>query len=249
MPSNTAGRSAHLTPRQLQLLKMVAGSQENQCYSPTLSEMACELSISRSTVFEHIAELRKKGLLCGSPNRARSLTLSSAARELLSGVGERACSVPSREGHLTAIRAFEGNALSGIARPRREMTDHYKPEGIPLAGRVAAGAPVEAVENVEQLSLTGCFGGSDDLFALEVTGRSMIDEDIREGDYVICRRSRVAENGQLVVAIVDEQNATLKRFYREADRARLQPANDDYAPIYSDNCRIEAIVVGLVRKL
>ncbi len=241
MPSKTAGRSAHLTPRQLQLLKMVAGSQENQCYSPTLGEMACELSISRSTVFEHIAELRKKGLLSGSPNRARSLTLSSAAYELLNGVGERACSVP--------VRAFEGNALSGIACPRREMTDHYKPEGIPLAGRVAAGAPVEAIENVEHLSLTGCFGSGDDLFALEVTGQSMIDEDIREGDYVICRRSRVADNGQLVVAIVNEQDATLKRFYRESDQVRLQPANEDYQPIYSDNCRIEAIVVGLVRRL
>jgi len=225
MPSNAAGPSAHLTPRQLQLLKMVAGSQENQCYSPTLGEMACELSISRSTVFEHIAELRKKGLLCGSPNRARSLTLSSAARELLNGAGERVCSVP--------VRAFEGN----------------KPEGIPLAGRVAAGAPVEAIENVEQLSLVGCFGGGDDLFALEVTGQSMIDENIREGDYVICRRTRLAENGQLVVAIVDEQNATLKRFYREADRVRLQPANDDYQPIYCDNCRIEAVVIGLVRRL
>ena len=220
MPSNTAGRSAHLTPRQLQLLKMVAGSQENQCYSPTLGEMACELSISRSTVFEHIAELRKKGLLSGSPNRARSLTLSSAALELLSCFSER--SLPA---------------------------NHHKLAGIPLAGRVAAGAPVEAIENVEQLSLTGCFGSGDDLFALEVTGRSMIDEDVREGDYVICRRSRVAENGQLVVAIVGEQDATLKRFYKERDQVRLQPANDDYQPIYSDNCRIEAIVIGLVRKL
>jgi repressor LexA len=77
----------------------------------------------------------------------------------------------------------------------------------------------------------------------------MIDEDIRQGDYVICRRSAVADNGQLIVAIVDEENATLKRFYKEKNRARLQPANDDYPPIYSDNCRIEAVVVGLVRKL
>jgi len=123
------------------------------------------------------------------------------------------------------------------------------PAGIPLAGKVAAGAPVEAVQNIESLSLTSCFGDGDDLFALEVTGNSMIDEDIREGDYVICRRSRIAENGQLVIAIVDDENATLKRFYREPDRARLQPANDDFQPIYSDNCRIEAVVIGLVRRL
>ena len=76
----------------------------------------------------------------------------------------------------------------------------------------------------------------------------MINEDIHEGDYVICRRSSVARDGQLVVAIVDEENATLKRFYKERNRVRLQPANDNYQPIYSDNCRIEAVVVGLVRK-
>jgi repressor LexA len=76
----------------------------------------------------------------------------------------------------------------------------------------------------------------------------MINENIHEGDYVICRRSRTAHNGQLVVAIVDDENATLKRFYKEKTRVRLQPANDHFQPIYSDNCRIEAVVIGLVRK-
>ena len=76
----------------------------------------------------------------------------------------------------------------------------------------------------------------------------MTGADIRDGDYVICRRTPLADNGQLVIAIVDNENATLKRFYRQKSHARLQPANDDYDPIYSDNCRIEAVVVGLVRK-
>jgi repressor LexA len=120
--------------------------------------------------------------------------------------------------------------------------------GIPLAGTVAAGVPTEAVENVELFSLDSAFGSGDGIFALEVAGDSMIDEDIRQGDYVICRRSRIAEDGQLVIAIVDDQNATLKRFYKEKDRARLQPANDDYQPVYTDNCRIEAVVIGLIRK-
>jgi len=220
MHLKTAPCSAQLTPRQLQLLRMVAGFQESRCYSPTLGEMAAELNISRSTVFEHIAELRKKGLLCGSPNRARSLTLSSRAHELLS--------------------SFTGRSIP---------FNPSEPAGIPSAGRVAAGAPLEAVENIESLSLNSCFGAGDDIFALEVTGDSMVNDDIREGDYVICRRSRAAENGQLVVAIVDDENATIKRFYKEQDRARLQPANDEYQPIYSDNCRIEAVVIGLVRRL
>jgi len=220
MRLRTLEPTTQLTPRQLQLLRMIACFQQNRCYSPTLAEMASELSISRSTVFEHITELRKKGLLSDSPNKARSLKVSSKAQELLS-----------------------------------DLTDHHlpshsdRPAGIPLAGRVVAGVPVEAVENAESLSLSSCFGTGDDIFALEVKGDSMIDEDIRQGDYVICRRSAVADNGQLIVAIVDEENATLKRFYKEKTRARLQPANDDYEPIYSDNCRIEAVVIGLVRRL
>ena len=220
MRLRTAQPAIQLTPRQLQLLQMVARFQENRCYSPTLAEMASELNISRSTVFEHLAELRRKGLLSGYQNKARSLKVSSHGQELLS-------------------------ELSGQSSPLYTTED----AGIPLAGSVAAGVPVEAVENVESLSLTSAFGSGDDIFALEVAGDSMIDEDIRQGDYVICRRSRVADDGQLVVAIVDDENATLKRFYREKDRARLQPANDDYQPIYTNNCRIEAVVIGLVRKL
>ena len=251
MRLKTAQPTIQLTPRQLQLLQMVARFQENRCYSPTLAEMASELNISRSTVFEHLAELRRKGLLSGYPNKARSLKVSSQGQELLS-------------------------ELSNQSSPLYPTED----AGIPLAGSVAAGVPVEAVENVESLSLTSAFGSGDDIFALEVTGDSMINEDIRQGDYVICRRSRVADDGQLIVAIVDDENATLKRFYKEKDRARLQPANDDYQhvsrascprfeggtpsthdyvrlqpanddyqPIYTDNCRIEAIVIGLLRRL
>jgi len=117
-----------------------------------------------------------------------------------------------------------------------------------MLGRVAAGLPIEAVEDKEQLSLASCFGNSDSIFALEVKGDSMIDDDIRSGDYIICRRAFSAETGQLVVAIVDEGSATLKRFYKEKTAVRLQPANDNYQPIYSENCRIEAVVIGLIRK-
>ncbi len=121
--------------------------------------------------------------------------------------------------------------------------------GLPLVGKVAAGVPIEAIENKEDFSLRSQFSGGEENFVLEVEGDSMIDEDIRDGDFVICRKSSVARDGELVIAIVDDENATLKRFYKESDRARLEPANSDYKPIYSDNCRIEAIVVGMVRKL
>lgn len=208
-----------LTPRQLQLLRKIACFQASYCYSPTIGELACELGISRSTTFEHITGLRKKGLLSAYPARARSLKVTSKARELLKG--------------LTAHN-------SDLHRELRA--------GIPLVGRVAAGSPIEAIEDKDYFSLTSQFGNDDRLFALEVRGDSMADDGIWDGDYVICRRTAVANDGQLVIAIVDNENATLKRFYKEKTRTRLQPANDDYDPIYSDNCRIEAVVVGLLRK-
>lgn len=117
-----------------------------------------------------------------------------------------------------------------------------------MAGRVAAGRPIDAIEQQERISLTTHFGSTDEVFALEVVGDSMIDDGICSGDHVICRRSATAHNGQLVVAIVDDDSATVKRFYKEATQVRLEPANKNYAPIYSENCRIEAIVVGLLRK-
>lgn len=219
MPPGLTESAIRLTPRQLELLRMIAEYQQSRCYSPTLAEMAAELNISRSTVFEHIGELRRKRLLSGSPNKARSLKASSTALELLSCNSE-----PDFD-----------------CRPSQ-------PNEIPLAGKVAAGLPLEAVENLESLSLKTCFGTGDDIFALEVNGESMIDENIHPGDYVICLRSSVAHDGQLVVAIVDDENATLKRFHKEKNRVRLEPANDNFQPIYTENCRIEAVVVGLIRK-
>ncbi len=121
-------------------------------------------------------------------------------------------------------------------------------DGIPLAGRVAAGIPIEAIENRETISLQNLFKNNSDIFALEVRGDSMTGEGISSGDFVICRKSSIADNGQLVIAIVDENNATLKRFYKEKNTIRLQPANENYFPFYSQNCRIEAIVIGLIKR-
>ncbi len=218
MPLKAAPEN-RLTPRQLQLLKAIHVFQAGRFYSPTIAELASQLEISRSTTFEHIEELRKKDLLSPSPATARSLNLTSKALKLLDRLD------------------------SNIANPRSQL-----PSDIPLAGKVAAGVPIEAVENLKSLSLNSCFGNSDDIFALEVKGDSMTGDGIADGDFIICRKCSTADNGQLVVAIVDDENATLKRFYKEKSAVRLQPANDAYEPIYSDNCRIEAVVVGLLRK-
>lgn len=217
MPLKISKPTNPLTPRQLQLLKAIHTFQASQCFSPTIAELASELNVARSTVFEHIAELRRKDLLSASPARARSLNLTSKALKLLNNFND-----------------------TGSCNQQT---------GIPLAGKVAAGSPIEAIEDTQLLSLSSHFGTSDDIFALEVKGDSMTGADIRNGDFVICQRRPTTENGQLVIAIVDENEATLKRFYKERTCARLQPANEDYEPIYSDNCRIQAVVIGLLRKL
>ena len=140
------------------------------------------------------------------------------------------------------------DCLNSIAPKHQQPVLAGDTGGLPLVGRVAAGRPIDAIEHKEHLSLATHFGSTDEVFALEVIGDSMIDDGISSGDYVICRRSPAARDGQLVIAIVDDDGATLKRFYKEPTRVRLEPANQNYAPIYTTHCRIEAVVVGLLRK-
>jgi repressor LexA len=207
-----------ITPRQLQVLKTLDRLEREQCYLPTIAELASELGVSRTTVFEHIKTLQKKELLTKSPGKARSLKLTEKASQLLE---------------------------------RDEVVDlplDVTQSGVPLVGKVAAGSPIEAIENIEPLSLKNMFGESDQIFALQVAGNSMIDDGINNGDYVICQRAKSAEKGQMVVAIIDDEEATLKRFFPEDGRVRLEPANADYAPIYAENCRVEAIVLGLLHR-
>lgn len=212
---NPAGQ---ITPRQLAVLRLIGQFEASQCYSPTIAELAEELNVSRTTVFEHITELRKKQLLTSSAGKARSSTLTQKASRLL-------------------------NAERSVTKSAAVC------EEVPLLGRVAAGVPIEAIENRRSLSLRNLFGSSDNIFSLEVDGDSMIDEGIYTGDYVICRHASTAEDGQMVIAIVDDENATLKRFYRQGDCVRLQASNPAYEPIYTDNCRVQAIVVGHLRRV
>jgi repressor LexA len=120
---------------------------------------------------------------------------------------------------------------------------------IPLLGTAAAGTPIEAIENTEYISLQSEFGSNENTFALKVQGDSMTGDGIFDGDYVVCKKIQTAQNGKIVAAIVDNENATIKRFYKEADKIRLEPSNPAYKPIYTQNCRIAGVVVGLMRKL
>lgn len=129
-----------------------------------------------------------------------------------------------------------------LADPPRAKTS------LPLVGLVAAGAPVLAEEQAETVDFAPLFE-SDDHFCLRVRGDSMIEDHIAEGDYVIVRKQPTAHNGEIVVAVVEEgADATLKRYYREPGRIRLQPANAAMEPIYADNVEIRGIVTGVIRQ-
>ena len=120
---------------------------------------------------------------------------------------------------------------------------------LPLAGTIAAGAPIEAVEEREVLDLSELIQGRAEPFLLRVRGESMIDEHIRDGDYVICERRNTAANGETVVAVLPSGDATLKKFYLERDgRIRLQPANPKMTAFYPERVEIRGVVVGVLRK-
>lgn len=120
---------------------------------------------------------------------------------------------------------------------------------LPVVGRIAAGKPLQALAHPEDLDLLGILKEPREYFALEVRGDSMTGDGILDGDYVIAERRDTAENGQTVVALLEDGTATLKRFYREGNRVRLQPANPALAPLVVDRVRIQGVVVGIFRKL
>jgi len=138
----------------------------------------------------------------------------------------------SREAHMS--RAIQ------ISEPLTKMS-------LPLAGRIAAGSPLLAVEQNETIDFSGLFG-SDNQFCLKVTGNSMIEAQIADGDYVVVKKQKTCRDGEIVVALVNGEDATLKRFYKEPHRIRLEPANSTMQPIYSTQVEVMGVVTGVIRR-
>lgn len=124
-----------------------------------------------------------------------------------------------------------------------------RPTRLPLVGTIAAGQPIEAIEEPETLDLEEMFVSPHGNFVLRVRGDSMIEDNICDGDYVIVEKRETARDGETVVALLENGEATLKRFYRERGRVRLQPANPAYEPIYTRDVQIQGVVVGILRTL
>jgi repressor LexA len=130
-----------------------------------------------------------------------------------------------------------------------KLPDEERATKLPLLGAIAAGSPIEAIENREELDLEQMFHSRSGVYVLKVRGDSMIDDHLCDGDYVVIERREQARNGEQVVALLDTGEATLKRFYKEGSKIRLQPANRSMEPriVDADRCKVQGVVIGLLR--
>jgi len=144
------------------------------------------------------------------------------------------------------LRGAKHSARSLRVRPDFQFADERSTR-MPLVGSIAAGAPIEAIEDRESLDLEELFDRQGKTFVLRVKGDSMVEDHICDGDYVVCEQRGEPREGQTVVALLEDGEATLKRFYREKTRIRLEPANRQYDPIYVSKVHIQGVVVGVIR--
>lgn len=149
-------------------------------------------------------------------------------------------------------RDYNRSRSIDVIAPKGNMKKSMAPNplSLPLSGMIAAGRPIEAVENPETISLADFTNSSKDVYVLKVVGESMQDEHIVEGDYVIVESTKTARDGEIVVALVDGSDATLKRIYREGSTIRLQPSNAKMQPIMvpAQNVEVQGRVIGVLRK-
>jgi len=162
--------------------------------------------------------------------------------------------IRSPNGVMCHLKALEKKRLivrePNMSRAIRLATDPADERGLPLAGRIAAGMLHEAIEQHERVDFSEMFNGEDrDLIVLQVDGESMIEDKIASGDFVVVRKQKTANKGQIVVALTDEGEATLKRWFPEKNRIRLEPANSTMQPIFVKNAQVLGVVVGVVRKV
>ena len=214
-----------LTKRQYRVLAFLDAFVRRNGYCPSYDEVRQALGLaSLATVHKHMNTLQRKGYIRRDPNRSRSIEVLDRS--------------PMIEAN--SQRAASENDLLPVKSAR----------SLPLLGRIAAGRPVEALANQEALSLRD-FIGKRNVYVLQVEGDSMIEDHICDGDYVVVESTSRADNGDTVVALVEGNEATLKRFYRERDgRLRLQPANSCMAPIFMEKgeLEIQGRVIGVLRK-
>jgi repressor LexA len=212
-----------LSKRQREIFDFVVSYADRHGYPPTVREIGEAVGLaSPSTVHAHLANLERAGYLKRDPTKPRALEVV--------GRGRRPAAVPL--------------APAPAAAPPR----------LPLVGEIAAGGPLLAAENIEEyLSVPEPLSAGGEEFLLRVKGESMIEAGILPGDYVVVHRQQTAQNGDVVVALAGEDEAadeaTVKRFFRDNGRIRLQPENSALEPLYPDHVQILGKVIGVFRRL
>ena len=217
-----------LTAKQRELLIFIDGRLKQNGISPSFDEMREALELkSKSGVHRLISALEERGFIRRLPNRARALEVLKVPE----------ANASARGATVTPIRP----AASAPANDTIE---------IPLHGRIAAGTPIEALQGTECFPVPAALLGPGEHYALEVTGDSMVEEGILDGDFALIRKADTAREGEIVVALIDDEEATLKTYRREGRMIRLDPANSRYEPQRYDESRvkIQGRLAGLIRR-
>ncbi len=235
LPDGAAGDDG-LTPRQRLVLETIRSSVEQRGYPPSMREIGEAVGLtSPSSVKHQLTALERKGYLRRDPNRPRAIEVvhPDDSRSIAAWAGEQS-----------------GETAGGFGEEQLAAQDAAPtPSYVPLVGRIAAGGPILAEQAVEDVfPLPRQLVGDGDLFLLRVAGDSMVDAAICDGDWVVVRRQPVAENGEIVAAMIDGE-ATVKTFKRGDGHVWLLPHNAAYSPIPGDDAQILGRVVSVLRSL
>ena len=223
-----------LTRKQHELVCFIDDRLNETGVSPSFEEMKEALDLkSKSGVHRLISALEERGFIRRLPNRARALEvvkMPERGEVIKKAGGSNVVSMPTR--------------VPTVPQPANDVLQ------IPLHGRIAAGMPIEAMEGQTMLSVPAALLGSGEHYALEVSGDSMVEAGILDGDYALIRKSDVAREGDIIVALVDDSEATLKYFRREGTMVRLDPANRAYEPqrYQPGQVRVQGKLAGLLRR-
>jgi repressor LexA len=230
-----------LTRKQFELLRFIHERLKESGVPPSFDEMKDALDLrSKSGIHRLITALEERGFIRRLPNRARAIEVIKLPEPVSQGVGRRGFTPSVIEGNLGKGRAAAAS-----------QDDGERPISIPVMGRIAAGTPIEAIQTKSHvISMPPDMLGAGDHFALEVRGDSMIEAGILEGDTVLIKKTEAADTGDIVVALIDEEEATLKRFRRRGASIALEPANTSYEVriLPPTRVRIQGKMVGLFRR-
>ena len=224
-----------LTAKQRELLVFIQRKLEDSGISPSFEEMKDALDLkSKSGVHRLISALEERGFIRRLPNRARALEVLKQPDDVSAGR-----TVPAND------------AVGGvIGAPRAAPAPANDVIEVPLHGRIAAGVPIEALEGQQSLPVPAALLGSGEHYALEVSGDSMIEAGILDGDYALVKKTSTARDGEIVVALIRNEEATLKYLRHEGGKIRLDPANGAYDPqIYDErDVQVQGKLAGLLRR-